>query len=108
MNWKHAADELYAKMRGPAKNLTVLATAFSAPDQNGTGKNEPILMVINYGKGRVFHTVLGHGADSMAGLGFQVTLARGAEWAATGKVTLPAPKADELTADTAAKRPMPH
>lgn len=100
--WKHASDELYAKMRGPAKNLTVLATAFSAPDKGGTSENEPILMVISYGKGRVFHTVLGHDTRSMSGLGFQVTLARGAEWAATGAVTLPAPKAEELPADTAA------
>jgi hypothetical protein len=43
----------------------------------------------------------------MAGLGFQVTLQRGAEWAATGKVTLPAPKAEALRADKAAMHPMP-
>ena len=105
--WKHASDELYAKLRGPAKNLTLLATAFSAPDKGGTGENEPILMTIDYGKGRVFHTVLGHDQRSMSGLGFQVTLARGAEWAATGKVTLPAPKPEELPADKAATREPP-
>lgn len=102
--WKHAQDELYARLRGPAKDLTVLATAFSAPETRGTGKNEPILMVIDYGKGRVFHTVMGHGPQAMSGLGFQVTLARGAEWAATGKVTLPAPKPEDLPADKAAIR----
>jgi HEAT repeat protein len=90
--WMHAKDELYAKLRGPAKNLTVLATAYSDPEQGGTGRHEPILFTVDYGKGRVFHTVLGHvggAADSlppMECVGFIVTFQRGAEWAATGKV----------------------
>lgn len=105
--WKHASDELYAKMRGPATNLTVIATAYSAPGKGGTGKNEPILMVVNFGKGRVFHTVLGHDTRSMSGVGFQVTLARGAEWAATGKVTLPPPKPEDMPADKVVTREMP-
>lgn len=105
--WMHASDELYDKLRGPAEHLTVLATAFSSKATNGTGENEPMLMVTNFGKGRVFHTTLGHGTDSMSGLGFQITLLRGTEWAATGHVTIPAPKADELPADKAAMRPMP-
>lgn len=106
LRWKHATDELYAKMRGPAKNMTVLATAYSAPDTGGTGEHEPMLLAIDYGKGRVFHTLMGHGPRAMAGLGFQVTLARGTEWAATGKVTLPPPAEGELTADKAAVRPL--
>jgi hypothetical protein len=100
LHWKHASDELYSKLRGPAKNLTVLATAYAAPEQNGTGEVEPILMTIDYGKGRVFHTTLGHGPSAMEDIGFQVTLQRGTEWAATGKVTIPAPKAEEMSADT--------
>jgi len=102
--WMHASDEMYAKMRGPATNLTVIATAFSAPDKGGTGKHEPILMVLKFGKGRVFHTVLGHDTRSMYGTGFEVTLARGTEWAATGKVTLKPPKADEMPADKVVSR----
>lgn len=105
--WRHAKDELYAKLRGPAKNMTVLATAFSAPGTRGTGEHEPMLMTIDFGKGRVFHTALGHGPEAMSGLGFQVTFARGTEWAATGKVTLPAPKPGELSEDKAAIRPIP-
>lgn len=105
LKWKHTSDELYAKLRGPAKDLTVLATAFSAPEQRGTGENEPILMVINFGKGRVFHTTMGHSPTSMGGLGFQVTLARGAEWAATGRVTIPPPSAGELSEEKAAVAP---
>jgi type 1 glutamine amidotransferase len=102
--WRHATDELYSKLRGPATNLTVLATAYAAPDKGGTGEHEPMLMAIDFGKGRVFHTALGHGPAAMAGLGFQLTLQRGAEWAATGKVTLPPPRPETLPADKAALR----
>jgi type 1 glutamine amidotransferase len=104
--WKQAQDELYSKLRGPAKNLTVLATAYADPATRGTGENEPILMTINYGQGRCFHTVMGHGPQAMSGLGFQVTLQRGAEWAATGQVTLLPPKEGGLSADKAALRPV--
>ena len=89
--FRHAPDELYAKLRGPAKNLTVLATAFSAPSTGGTGRNEPILMAIDYGKGRVFHSTMGHGPAQCLSVAFIVTLQRGAEWAATGKVTQKVP-----------------
>jgi type 1 glutamine amidotransferase len=93
--WLHAKDELYDRLRGPAKNVTVLATAYSAPDTGGTGRHEPLLFAIQFGEGRVFHTALGHnnGADltSQKCVGFITTLLRGTEWAATGKVTLPVP-----------------
>jgi hypothetical protein len=89
--WMHATDELYDRLRGPGQNLTLLATAFSAPDQKGTGENEPILFTIQYGKGRVFHTTLGHDTAAMQCVGFIVTLQRGAEWAATDKVTQKVP-----------------
>ena len=107
IKWKHAADELYAKLRGPATNMTILASAFSTLESKGTNENEPMLMVLDYGKGRVFHTTLGHSAAAMASLGFQVTLLRGTEWAATGKVTIPAPAADALTLDKVALQPPP-
>jgi uncharacterized protein len=94
----HASDELYGKLRGPAKNLTVLASAYSNPATGGSGREEPILMTIAYGKGRVFHTVLGHDAPQMHSVSFIVTYQRGAEWAATGQVTQPLP-ADFPTAE---------
>jgi len=99
VNWLHSKDELYSKLRGPAQHLTVLATAFAAPDFKGTGHHEPMLMVISYGQGRIFHTTLGHGPQAMSDYGFQITLQRGAEWAATGAVTLPPPKPGQLSAD---------
>jgi uncharacterized protein len=93
--WMHAKDELYHGLRGPAENVTVLASALS----DKTNEREPMLMVIPFGKGRVFHTTLGHAVEAINGLGFQSTFARGTEWAATGKVTLPAPKPAELSAE---------
>ena len=90
--WMHAEDELYDRMRGPAKNVTVLATAYADPATKGSGEHEPMLMTIQYGKGRVFHTTLGHDAKAMSCVGFIATLQRGAEWAATGKVTQKAPE----------------
>jgi type 1 glutamine amidotransferase len=87
----HSADELYAKLRGPAKNLTVLATAYSDPKQRGSGRNEPVLMTIAYGKGRVFNTILGHEREQLRSVAFIVTFQRGTEWAATGQVTQKVP-----------------
>lgn len=94
--WMHAPDELYALLRGPAENIHILSTAYSNPSQLGTGRDEPVLFTVTYGKGRIFHTVLGHLGENSPPLplecvGFIVTLQRGAEWAATGNVTQKVP-----------------
>lgn len=99
-----APDELYAELRGPAKDMQVLATAYSDPGTGGTGEHEPILMVIEAGKGRVFHTTLGHDTVAESGTAFQVTLQRGTEWAASGQVTQPAVTAALLSDQTAVTR----
>lgn len=96
--WMHAQDELYDRLRGPAEHLSVLATAYSDPSTRGTGEHEPMLMTIKFGKGRVFHTTLGHDTLAMQCTGFITTLQRGTEWAATGEVTQTVPK-DFPTAD---------
>jgi type 1 glutamine amidotransferase len=110
--WLHTHDEIYSKLRGPAKNVTVLATAFPDPARfkGATGENEPVLMTVTYGKGRVFHTTLGHigPKDTPPYLpytcaGFIVTLQRGTEWAATGSVTQAVP-VDFPTATQASNR----
>jgi uncharacterized protein len=101
--WMHTKDELYDSLRGPAEGIHVLATTYSAPDKGGTGRNEPMLMTVEYGKGRVFHTVLGHADYSMNCVGFITTFQRGAEWAVTGKVTIPVPD-DFPTAEKSSAR----
>lgn len=89
--WMHAQDELYERLRGPAENLHVLATAYSGGQEKSTNRHEPMIMTIDYGKGRVFHTPMGHADYSISCVGFIVTLQRGTEWAATGRVTQPLP-----------------
>lgn len=89
--WLHVKDELYDKLRGPGASMQILATAFADPKHGGSGRHEPMLMAVKFGKGRVFHTALGHGDYSQECVGFIVTLQRGTEWAATGAVTQPVP-----------------
>jgi len=108
IKWMHAKDELYDSLRGPAENVTVLASAYSDKATGGTGEDEPMLMTIAFGKGRVFHTAMGHNNGKDLGaqkcVGFIVTLQRGTEWAATGKVTQKVP-ADFPTAEKSSSRP---
>jgi uncharacterized protein len=89
--WMHQGDELYASLRGPGRNMTVLATARSEPSNHGTGRDEPQLLVVQYGRGRVFHTTLGHDVNALSSVDFVATFQRGVEWAATGGVTQSVP-----------------
>lgn len=91
LSWKHAKDELYEHLRGPAENVSVLATSYSEEGEKATKRHEPMLMTIGFGKGRIFHTTLGHMDYSMECVGFITTFQRGAEWVATGKVTQKVP-----------------
>ena len=102
--WMHGNDELYDRLRGPAKNLQVLATAYSTAETEGSGEHEPLLMTTQYGKGRISHTALGHALISQRCVGFVTTFQRGAEWAVTGEVTQPVPE-DFPSADEVRVRP---
>jgi len=94
-------DELYANLKWqPEGSYHVLATAwdehklYSEKDQQpkpGDGLNQPMLWTLNYGQGRVFATALGHDGPAVKTSTFVTTFNRGAEWAATGNVTLPLP-----------------
>ena len=98
--WLHPFDEVYSRLRGPAKNMHILATSFADPDVKGaSGFHEPSLFTVRYGEGRVFHTTLGHIdgdatelPEAVRCIGFIETFRRGTEWAATGDVTLPLPE----------------
>lgn len=83
------SDELYHNFRLKPGNV-VLAEAMDDAALGGTGRREPLLWARSYGNGRVFHTALGHDTDAMRAPGFLASFARGVEWAATGRVTLPA------------------
>lgn len=83
-----AADDLVGNLR-LEPGTRVLATAWDAPARGGSGKEEPILWTSSLGAGRIFFSTLGNDLAAMYGEGFAETFLRGAEWAATGKVTLP-------------------
>lgn len=102
-NWLSGKDECYAKLRGPAENMTILVTGKDQTERAPTDRHEPMLMVIDYGEGRVFHDALGHDDYSYENVGFISTFLRGTEWAATGKVTIPVAE-DFPTADNAKSR----
>ena len=76
-----ADDELYAKLEGDAP-ITVLVEA----DSDWSKKTEPLVFLVEYGKGRVFHSTLGHDAKALQNPTVQKLIQRGCEWAATGKV----------------------
>jgi len=102
--WMHPTDEVYYNMCGPAQNITVLASAYSDPATKGSGKDHPILLTLDYGKGHVFHTMLGHSIEAFSGAGFQHLLIRGTEWAATGKITSGTPDAADFSTETIVTR----
>jgi hypothetical protein len=95
--WLHGKDELYHGQRGPAKNMKILATAFSDSKKGGTGVHEPMLWTIPVGKGVAVTNVLGHvggnakNMPAMKCVGFLTLVSRSCEWAVTGNVTIPVP-----------------
>lgn len=97
--WMHTTDELYHGQRGPAKNMHIMAVAFSSKESGGTGVYEPMIWWIPYGKGKVITLLPGHYGQNQSSptaydcVGFRHVLQRSTEWIATGRVTLPAPAA---------------
>jgi len=85
-SFDHVTDELYSNSMLPPGSV-VLATAYCDPAKpRGTGKDEAVVWVNNYGKGRVFECSLGHDTKALSDKPVQEWLRRGVEWAATGKV----------------------
>lgn len=102
--WLHAKDELYHHLRGPAENMKILATAFSSKKFRGTDRHEPMIMTLDYGKGRVFHTPMGHADYSMECVGFMTMFVRGTQWAADPNAELMDVPEDFPTRDKSATR----
>ena len=80
-------------MRGKGIIKDVLFWGYSDLETRWSGRGEIVMFTLDYGNARISHTTLGHAGSSldnnvaMQCVGFQVTLLRGAEWAATGQVT---------------------
>jgi len=70
-------DELYTCLAGDAK-IHILATARSKVDQ----KDYPMAFILNYGKGRTFHCVLGHDAKALSFPAVHELYRRGTAWSA--------------------------
>lgn len=108
--WMHAKDELYDLMRGPGNIKDLLYTSYADPELGGSGREEPLIFTVDYGKARIFHIMIGHAGPTvedntaMQCAGFQTLLLRGAEWCATGSVKQEVP-ADFPTADAVSMRP---
>jgi uncharacterized protein len=106
-------DDMYTNMKWDEKaRVRVLAAAFDsadsyaperagpkypaelyAPDKlaqmSGMNVEHPQVWTVEYGTGRVFCISLGHGPDTLQYDGVRGLIARGAEWAASGGVTIP-------------------
>ncbi len=61
------------------------------PDIN---EEVPVAWVHHYGKGRVMGVSIGHGPDTIRRPNFTGLIARGSEWCASGKITIPYPNLD--------------
>jgi uncharacterized protein len=72
-----ADDELYVCLTGN-RPVRVLATAHAKT----TDKDHPMAFVFDYGKGRVFHTPMGHDVRAIEMPGTAELLRRGCLWAA--------------------------
>jgi type 1 glutamine amidotransferase len=108
--WLHAHDELYHGQRGPSANINLLATAWSSKESGGTGRHEPQIWWVPYGRGRVLTFLPGHiwpgqrDDSAFRCAGFQTVLIRSIEWLGTGSVSWPVPD-DFPTADKVSVRP---
>lgn len=78
-------DELWVNAR-VNENLTVLGSATDKTQKTKGNKNQAAIFVKEVGKGRIFHTIIGHDVEAMGSDGFKQLMKRGTEWAATGKV----------------------
>jgi type 1 glutamine amidotransferase len=96
-HWLQPSEQLTHGQHGPAAGLTILTYAWS----KDVDESEPLDWVRDYGRGRVYTTMLGHtwaneDNPNYRCQEFQALIARGVEWAASGKVTIPPPGTQSL------------
>jgi type 1 glutamine amidotransferase len=79
----HISDELWINAE-QNDSFDMLGVALNTEEDSG---EQPAILVGNYGKGRIFHTILGHDETAVRNDGFQSLIVRAAEWAANGKAS---------------------
>jgi type 1 glutamine amidotransferase len=76
----------------PSKHQpTVVIPEGKLENMPGVNKMQPVIWTNRYGKGRVFAVSIGHEMETIGRVEFVALFCRGAEWAATGKVTIDPP-----------------
>jgi type 1 glutamine amidotransferase len=100
----HYDDDLYVGLKWPeGVARTVLLTGWDNPLRYtqvrsqwrcmpGMGEEHPLAWTVEYGQGRSVSIGIGHSTRSISHPGFRALFPRSAEWAATGRVTLPFPE----------------
>lgn len=91
--WIHARDELYDRMRGPGNIGEILYSAYSPLELGGSGREEPLVFTVDYGKARIMHIMIGHAGPTLEDNpamdcpGFRTILVRSAQWCGRRKPT---------------------
>lgn len=80
-------DELWMNAAQNSR-FEVLGIASNKDSEEKGLKPQPAIFAAGYGKGRIFHTILGHNVEAMKNEGFLLLIIRASEWAATGEVTI--------------------
>jgi uncharacterized protein len=84
----HDAAASYAPELAGPKYPPDLYAPEKLAQMSGMNADHPQVWTVEYGSGRVFCISLGHGPDTLQYDGVRGLIARGAEWAATGEVTI--------------------
>lgn len=116
-NWTTPLDDLFVNIQFlPDADITVLArvednagdydiskaqahrleevSKLRIEELPGINTAQPVVWTNNYSKGRVFVVSIGHGPDTIRRPEYIAMFCRGAEWAATGEVTIDPPNLD--------------
>lgn len=84
----HDARKAYEPERAGPKYPPAAYTPDKLAQMKGIDDRHPQMWVHSYGRGRVFSITLGHGPDTLMFDGVRTLMARGTEWAASGRVTI--------------------